>query len=81
MLWMEIRGFSDPTKLAICSSRKGRGSHKTGSYVLHENEIIKNMQRPIDPEILAAEIAENLQSALEQFNSIIEELKENKNPS
>jgi type I restriction enzyme M protein len=31
------------------------------------------------PEILAAEIAENLQSALEQFNSIIEELKENKN--
>ena len=27
------------------------------------------------PDVLAAEIAENLKSALEQFNSIIEELK------
>jgi type I restriction enzyme M protein len=30
------------------------------------------------PDIIAAEIAENLESALEQFNSIIEELKEGK---
>jgi type I restriction enzyme M protein len=28
------------------------------------------------PEVLAAEISENLQSALEQFNSILEALKE-----
>ena len=32
------------------------------------------------PEVLRAEIAENPQSELEQFNSILEELKENKTP-
>jgi type I restriction enzyme M protein len=31
------------------------------------------------PEILLTEISENLQSALEQFNSVIEELKTDKN--
>ena len=31
------------------------------------------------PEVLAAEIAENLESALDQFNSIIDELRQDKN--
>jgi type I restriction enzyme M protein len=32
------------------------------------------------PEILAAEIVENLEAALEQFNSIIEELRQDQKP-
>lgn len=45
-----------------------------------KDESLEDTDNLPAPEILAAEIAENLESALEQFNSIIEELKENKNP-
>ena len=43
-----------------------------------KDESLEDTDNLPAPEVLAAEIAENLQSALEQFNSIIEELKENK---
>jgi type I restriction enzyme M protein len=44
-----------------------------------KDESLEDTENLPAPEILAAEIAENLQSALEQFNSIIEELKTDKN--
>ena len=44
-----------------------------------KDESLEDTENLPAPEILAAEIAENLQSALEQFNSIIEELKTEKN--
>jgi type I restriction enzyme M protein len=44
-----------------------------------KDESLEDTENLPAPEILAAEIAENLESALEQFNSIIEELKTNKN--
>lgn len=44
-----------------------------------KDESLEDIENLPAPEILAAEIAENLQSALEQFNSIIEELKIDKN--
>jgi type I restriction enzyme M protein len=43
-----------------------------------KDESLEDTDNLPAPEVLAAEIAENLQSAIEQFNSIIEELKENK---
>jgi type I restriction enzyme M protein len=43
-----------------------------------KDESLEDTDNLPAPEILAAEIAENLESALEQFNSITEELKENK---
>ena len=46
-----------------------------------KDESLEDTDNLPAPEVLAAEIAENLQSALEQFNSIIEELKENKTPA
>jgi type I restriction enzyme M protein len=46
-----------------------------------KDESLEDTDNLPAPEVLAAEIAENLQTALEQFNSIIEELKENKNPT
>ena len=46
---------------------------------LLKDESLEDTDNLPAPEVLAAEIAENLQSALEQFNSILEELKENKN--
>jgi type I restriction enzyme M protein len=43
-----------------------------------KDESLEDTDNLPPPEVLAAEIAENLQSALEQFNSIIEELREDK---
>jgi type I restriction enzyme M protein len=45
-----------------------------------KDESLEDTDNLPAPEILAAEIAENLQSALEQFNSIIEELKTPQTP-
>lgn len=42
------------------------------------NESLEDTENLPAPEVLAAEIAENLQSALEQFNSMREELDEDK---
>lgn len=42
------------------------------------DESLEDTENLPAPEILAAEIAENLQSALEQFNNIIEELRNDK---
>jgi type I restriction enzyme M protein len=39
------------------------------------DESLEDTENLPAPEVIAAEIAENLESALEQFNSIIEELK------
>jgi type I restriction enzyme M protein len=39
-----------------------------------KDESLEDTNNLPPPEVLAAEIAENLQSALEQFNSIITEL-------
>jgi type I restriction enzyme M protein len=46
-----------------------------------KDESLEDTDNLPAPEVLAAEIAENPQSELEQFNSILEELKENKNPT
>jgi type I restriction enzyme M protein len=46
-----------------------------------KDESLEDADNLPAPELLAAEIAENLQSALEQFNSILEELKQTKNPN
>jgi type I restriction enzyme M protein len=46
-----------------------------------KDESLEDTDNLPAPEILAAEIAENLESALEQFNNIIEELKENRSNS
>ena len=43
---------------------------------LAQDESREDTENLPAPEILAAEIAENLQSTLEQFNSIREELEE-----
>jgi type I restriction enzyme M protein len=43
-----------------------------------KDESLEDTENLPAPEVLAAEIAENLESALEQFNSIIEELKTSK---
>ena len=43
-----------------------------------KDESLEDTDNLPAPEVLAAEIAENLQSALEQFSSIIAELGENK---
>jgi type I restriction enzyme M protein len=43
-----------------------------------KDESLEDTENLPPPDVLAAEIAENLQSALEQFNNIIEELKEDK---
>jgi type I restriction enzyme M protein len=45
---------------------------------LLKDESLEDTANLPDPEIIAAEIAENLESALEQFNSIIEELRQGK---
>jgi len=45
-----------------------------------KDESLEDTDNLPAPEILAAEIAENLQSALEQFNSIVEELRQNDKP-
>ena len=42
-----------------------------------KDESLEDTENLPAPEVLAAEIAENLQSALEQFNSIRDELEEN----
>jgi type I restriction enzyme M protein len=44
-----------------------------------KDESLEDTDNLPAPEVLAAEIAENLQSALEQFNSIIQELQVGKN--
>ena len=41
-----------------------------------KDESLEDTDNLPPPEILAAEIAENLEAALEQFNNIIEELKQ-----
>jgi type I restriction enzyme M protein len=48
-----------------------------------KDESLEDTENLPEPEVLAAEIAENLQSALEQFNSIRDELeeKQTKQPS
>jgi type I restriction enzyme M protein len=46
-----------------------------------KDESLEDTENLPPPDVLAAEIAENLQSALEQFNSIIEELQETQKPS
>jgi len=43
-----------------------------------KDESLEDTDNLPAPEVLAAEISENLQSALEQFNSIIEELRMDK---
>jgi type I restriction enzyme M protein len=43
-----------------------------------KDESLEDTEDLPAPEVLAAEIAENLESALEQFNSIIQELQEGK---
>jgi type I restriction enzyme M protein len=43
-----------------------------------KDESLEDTENLPAPEVLAAEIAENLESALEQFNSIIQELQEGK---
>jgi type I restriction enzyme M protein len=45
---------------------------------LLKDESLEDTANLPDPEIIAVEIAENLESALEQFNSIIEELRQDK---
>ena len=45
-----------------------------------KDESLEDTENLPAPEVLAAEIAENLESALEQFNSIREELEEGKRP-
>ncbi|NLE03406.1 MAG: N-6 DNA methylase, partial [Crenarchaeota archaeon] len=44
-----------------------------------KDESLEDTENLPAPDILAVEIAENLQTALEQFNSIIQELQEGKN--
>jgi type I restriction enzyme M protein len=44
-----------------------------------KDESLEDTENLPAPDVLAAEIAENLQTALEQFNSIIQELQEGKN--
>ncbi len=46
---------------------------------LLKDESLEDTENLPLPEIIAAEITENLESALEQFNSIIEELNQDKN--
>ena len=43
-----------------------------------KDESLEDTENLPAPEVLATEIAENLESALEQFNSIIDELKTDK---
>ena len=43
-----------------------------------KDESLEDTENLPAPEVLAAEIAENLQSALDQFSRIREELKENR---
>jgi type I restriction enzyme M protein len=45
-----------------------------------KDESIEDTENLPAPEVLAAEIAENLESALEQFNRILEELGKTENP-
>jgi type I restriction enzyme M protein len=45
-----------------------------------KDESLEDTENLPPPEIIARDITENLQSALEQFNSITEDLEENKNP-
>lgn len=42
-----------------------------------KDESLEDSENLPDPEVLAAEIVENLESALEQFKSIHEELEKN----
>jgi type I restriction enzyme M protein len=44
-----------------------------------KDESLEDTEHLPSPEILATEIAENLQSVLEQFNNLREELEENEN--
>lgn len=46
-----------------------------------KDESLEDTENLPPPDIIAKEITENLQSALEQFNSIREELEENKTAS
>jgi type I restriction enzyme M protein len=46
-----------------------------------KDESLEDTENLPAPEVLAAEIAENLQSALEQFSNIREEIEEGKNPT
>ena len=39
-----------------------------------KDESLEDMENLPDPHVLAAEIVENLQAALEQFNAILEDL-------
>ena len=43
-----------------------------------KDESLEDTENLPAPEVLAAEIAENLESALEQFNNIVEELRVDK---
>jgi len=45
-----------------------------------KDESLENTQNLPPPDVIAREITENLQSALEQFNNITEDLEENKTP-
>ena len=45
-----------------------------------KDESLEDTENLPPPDIIARDIAENLQSALEQFNSITEDLEENKTP-
>ena len=42
-----------------------------------KDESLEDLENLPEPEILAAEIVENLESALEQFNDIIKSLQTN----
>ena len=44
-----------------------------------KDESLEDMKNLPDPDILARDIAENLESALEQFRSIYEDLEEKNN--
>ena len=46
-----------------------------------KDESLEDMEKLPAPNVIASEIVENLEFALEQFNSIVEELQENKEPN
>ena len=46
-----------------------------------KDESLEEMENLPNPDVIASEIVENLEFVLDQFNSIVEELQENKEPS
>ena len=70
-----------------CCSQATTTTNKTNTLAFKANldilwlkeESLEDTENLPSPDILVTEIAENLESALEQFNNIIDELREHKN--